>query len=61
MGRDTSVVAAHPAALADHIRAIVRADARPGAQAREVRFSLLADKVFLFRPDTGERIRMERP
>ncbi len=61
MGRDTSVVAAHPAALADHIRAIVRADARPSAQAREVRFSLLADKVFLFRPDTGERIRMERP
>ena len=60
MGRDTSVVAAHPAALADHIRAIVRADARPGAQAREVRFSLLAGKVFLVRPDTGERIRMDR-
>ena len=55
MGRDTSVVAAHPAAQGGTLRAIVPADERPDAGAQEVRFSLRAGKVHLFECGSGAR------
>ncbi len=57
MGRDTSVVFAHPALDAVQGRAIVDAsltrDLEPGA----VRFSLRPEKTHLFDAESGERIR----
>ena len=57
MGRDTSVVIGHPAAVSDPLRAIISSDyaVRPGA--REICFSLKPHKVFLFDLDTEERLR----
>ena len=54
MGRDTSVVCTHPAAQSDTIRAIVPSDTRP--EADRVRFSLKADKVFIFDRETENRL-----
>ena len=58
MGRDVSVVAAHPAAENPIIRAIVSAEAaavvQPGAAS--VRFRLKPRKVFLFDHETEKRI-----
>ncbi|MBP5230558.1 MAG: ABC transporter ATP-binding protein [Clostridia bacterium] len=57
LGRDTSVVSSHPAALTETIRSIISAKNRNGISMPEVRFSLDPEKVFLFRADTEERIR----
>ena len=56
MGRDTSVVSAHPAAVGDSIRSIISAEHRVDKDNETVRFALKPNKVFLFRRDTEERI-----
>ena len=56
MGRDTSVVSTHPASRNVQVRSIIPARNKVNRDAAAVRFSLLPDKVFLFRADTEERI-----
>ena len=56
MGRDTSVVASHPAMEGESIRAIVPSDSNPDSGAKTVRFSLKPGKVHLFDVETEERI-----
>ena len=57
MGRDTSVVATHPALDGIVIRAIVSSENRIDRKAKEVRFSLKPHKVHLFSKETENRIR----
>lgn len=61
MGRDISVVFSHRASLNPTIRAIVGAEnlAEISADARQVRFDLKPDKVFLFDKRTEERISVD--
>ena len=56
MGRDISVLASHSAAEAPTVRAIISADHMAGLGGKEVRFSLLPHKVFLFDSETEARI-----
>ena len=56
MGRDVSVVAAHPACQSSTFRAIVDADEVAGVSAGEIRFTLKPHKVDLFDCETEERI-----
>ena len=56
MGRDISVVCGHKAFTGEAFRAIVDSDDLPRLQGDTVRFRLKAGKVYLFRPDSGERI-----
>ena len=56
MGRDTSVVSSHPAAVSDSIRSIISAEHRIDRGDETVRFALKPNKLFLFRRDTEERI-----
>ena len=58
MGRDTSVVCDHPAFTGTALRAIIDADNISKIQKGAISFSLRPNKVFLFREDTGERIRL---
>ena len=57
MGRDTSVVLSHPAFTGEAFRAIVDSDELSLLTGETVRFRLKEYKVFLFHPETGERIR----
>ena len=57
MGRDTSILSTHPACQNAVIRSIVPSDTRVDREVSLVRFSLKADKVFLFRKSTEERLR----
>lgn len=59
MGRDTSVVSAHPAALSETIRAIIPSEERVDAAAGCVRFGLKPFKLHLFDAETGERLPFE--
>ena len=59
MGRDTSVVAAHPAMLVEAIRAIVPAEDAAGLAGDSVRFRLKPSKVYLFDHETEARIPTE--
>ena len=61
MGRDISVVASNKASMMPAIRAIIGAEnlAEISADAVQVRFDLKPNKVFLFRPETEERILFE--
>ncbi|MBR4538690.1 MAG: ABC transporter ATP-binding protein [Clostridia bacterium] len=56
MGRDTSVVSTHPASRNVQVRSIIPARNKVNKKAPTVRFSLMPDKVFLFKADTEERI-----
>ncbi len=56
MGRDTSVVSTHPASRNVQVRSIIPARNKVNKEAPTVRFSLMPDKVFLFKADTEERI-----
>ena len=56
MGRDTSVVSSHPAAVSDTIRSIIPAENRVSAAAGEVRFSVKPFKLHLFDAATEESI-----
>ena len=57
MGRDISVVCTHPLSQNDTIRAIVSSENLADVHGTAVRFRLKGSKVFLFDPETGERIR----
>ncbi len=61
MGRDISVVASNKASMMPTIRAIIGAEnlAEISADASQVRFCLKPNKVFLFHPETEERILFE--
>ena len=56
MGRDTSVVIAHGAAVSDPVRAIISSDYAVTADREELRFALKPNKVFLVDLQTEERI-----
>ena len=56
MGRDTSVVASHPACAAAALRAIISAENKVDTASPEVRFALKPNKVFLFDRETEERV-----
>ena len=53
MGRDTSVVSAHPACTSGDVRSIIGSRRSVDASLRDVRFSLKTDKVHLFDRETG--------
>ncbi len=57
MGRDTSVVAAHPAAQSPSVRAIISAENEIAAGSRTLRFRLKPKKVYIFGAESEERIR----
>ena len=57
MGRDISVVLEHDSFVGEAFRAIVDSNVLCLLTGTEVRFNLEANKVFLFHPETGERIR----
>ena len=57
MGRDTSVVCDHGAFTGEAFRAIIDSDELKLVSGDTVSFDLKENKVFLFHPETGERIR----
>ena len=59
MGRDISVVCEHEACQAPVIRAIISAENEVDTRKDTVRFNLKPEKVFLFDPDSGERLRVQ--
>lgn len=59
MGRDISVVSAHPAAQAPTVRAVISAEHMAGIGGDTVRFELAPRKVFLFDRETEERLPCE--
>ena len=62
MGRDVSVVCAHPAnAQTAAIRAIISAEDRPAEGARVARFRLKPHKVFLFDRADEKRVEFDIP
>lgn len=56
MGRDVSIVAAHPACEAPAVRAIVSAEELTDVSGSTVRFRLKPGKVFAFDRETGARL-----
>ena len=56
MGRDVSVVSAHPQAMSASIRSIVASDSAVQPENGVVRFSLKPKKVLLFDKKTEERV-----
>ena len=56
MGRDVSILSAHPAAQAPTVRAIVSSDTKLDIAAQQVRFSLKPSKTFLFDKATEQSI-----
>ena len=59
MGRDMSVISAHPASAGASVRSIISSEAGVDASAASVRFSLRRNKVFLFGRADEKRIRFE--
>ena len=57
MGRDISVVCGHPFFTGENFRAIIDSDELRFTSGTTISFDLKPNKVFLFREDTGERIR----
>ena len=57
MGRDTSVVCHHPAFTGETFRVILDSDDLSAISGTTVRFDLKPNKVFLFRRESGERVR----
>ena len=57
MGRDTSVVCDHPHFIGENFRAIIDSGDLSKLTGTSVRFTLKPSKVFVFREDTGARIR----
>ena len=56
MGRDTSVILLHPAAVSDPLRAIISSDYAVNPDKEELRFALKPNKVFLFDAETEQRL-----
>lgn len=59
MGRDISVVSTHPCSENPSIRSIINAENIVDTEAETVHFALKPRKVYLFHPQTGERIPKE--
>jgi len=59
MGRDKTVVCRHSLSENVEIRAIVSSENQVDTTSHTVRFSVKANKVFLFNKETGERIRFQ--
>jgi len=59
MGRDITVVSAHPSCHAASVRSIISAENKVDTSAGTVRFDIKPAKVFVFAKDTQERIRFE--
>jgi len=57
MGRDISVVCGHPCFTGENFRTIIDSDELHFASGTDISFALKPHKVFLFRKETGERIR----
>jgi len=57
MGRDISVVCTHEKSQNDAIRAIISSENLTDVTGTVVRFNLKPNKVFLFHPENGSRIR----
>ena len=60
MGRDISIVSKNPACEAPVVRSIIDSDERPKDGVKTVTFKLRPNKVHLFEPETGARIRFGR-
>ncbi len=56
MGRDTTIVASHPAATEGTLRAIVPGDSRLSDHAEELSLEIRSDKVFVFDAESGQRL-----
>lgn len=56
MGRDVSVISAHPCSENPSVRSIITAETPVDRDAGSVHFSLKPSKVFLFHRETGARI-----
>ena len=56
MGRDVSVISAHPCSENSSVRSIITAETPVDRDAGSVHFSLKPSKVFLFHRETGARI-----
>lgn len=56
MGRDISVVSTHPCSENVSIRSIINAETKVDPHRQTVRFALKPNKLYLFHPQTGERI-----
>ena len=56
MGRDSSVILTHPAAVNETTRAIISAEEGITGAQKEIRFALKPRKVFLFHADSETRI-----
>ncbi len=58
-GRDKSIVSTHYAGIGETIRSIIDSDINIDESAKEVRFSLKPNKVYLFDKETEERVDFE--
>lgn len=59
MGRDVSIISKNEASLNPVVRSIISADDWSHIPGEHVRFDLKPWKVFLFKPESGERIRAD--
>ena len=59
MGRDSSVVATHPASVNPVVRAIINSDIKIDPSESTVRFNVKSHKLFLFNKETETRIYFE--
>ncbi len=56
MGRDKTVVSTHPNSTKDTVRSIIDSDIALPEEAKQLKFNLKPNKVFLFNAETEERI-----
>ena len=61
LGRDTSIVCSHPSCQTSTLRAIIRSEQLVGISEKEVRFTLVPEKVFLFHREREERVPFTLP
>ena len=61
LGRDVSIVCAHPACQGGTLRAILRSASQAEAAAAQARFALVPEKTYLFDRQTERRIRTDAP
>ena len=59
MGRDTSIIAMHSAALSETVRCIVSSDTVVDTRKEEVRFTVKPHKIHIFNKDTEEAVPFE--
>ena len=61
LGRDTSIVCSHPSCQTSTLRAIIRSEQQVDSSEKEVRFTLVPEKVFLFDREQEERVSFTLP